>query len=245
MSKHNQTGQVGAGFLGWVTTQWKRLPEGFRWNIEDTFLPEDIAERLLPREEPQLVLRLAGYRDIIGHIVFSFFGWILGIVVVAAVGTAVYSLRNGSTITQALIYALVPFVIFIILVFTALKERIEYNQWRLLKTNARFIISIPQHGTLFLVDNIELKDLPKVLDTNGSPNPLWRTFQLFTGARDLSISLAAYKFIEGTARVGDSLVIPDVMPKDVYELRKLVFKIPTPQKVVFPSPQKVIISDAE
>lgn len=248
MSKRGQTGQVGTGFLGWATNQWKRLPEEFRWNIEDTFLPEDIAERLLPREEPQLEIRLAGYRDIIGHIVLGFFVWVLGITVAAAGSTAVYFLRNGSTLSQALLYALIPFGVLIVLILVAIKERVEYNQWRLLKTNARFIISIPQPGATFLVDNIELKGMPNVIDTNWSRNPFWRIFQFFTGARDLYISLAAYKFIEGTARVGDALIIPDVMPKDVYELRKLVFKVPkppTPQKVVFPSPQKVIISDAE
>ncbi len=248
MSKHSPKGEIGSGFLGWLNSRWKRLPEAFRWNIEDTFLPENIAERLLPREEPLLEIRLAKYRDIIGHIVFEYFWWVLLVTGVAAIVTAVRSLKNGATPSQTVLYALIPFVILIAIIAIAIKERIEYNQWRLLKTNARFIISIPQPGANFLVDNIELKGMPNVIDTNWSRNPFWRIFQFFTGARDLYISLAAYKFIEGTARVGDALIIPDVMPKDVYELRKLVFAVPkppTPQKVVFPSPQKVTVTEED
>lgn len=232
-----------------MSSQWKRLPEGFRWNIEDTFLPEDIAERLLPGEEPQLEIRLAGYRDILGHIVLHYFIWILLVTIAVAVGTAVYLVRDGFALRTALLYALVPLGFLILLVFVAIQERIEYSQWRLLKTNARFIISIPQPGSKILVDNIELKGMPNVIDTNWSRNPVWRVFQFFTGARDLYISLAAYRFVEGTARVGDALVIPDVMPKDVFELRKLVFTVtkkpPKPQKVEFPSPQKVIITEED
>ena len=113
------------------------------------------------------------------------------------------------------------------------------------KTNARLIISIPQHDSFPLVDNIELKGLPTVLDTNWSKSAVWRIFQFFTGARDLYISLSAYKFVEGTARVGDALVIPDVMPRDVFELKRLVFKVSSskPQKVQFDKPQKVIVMD--
>lgn len=248
MSKHRRTRQVGTGFTGWLDSQWKRLPEHFRWNIEDTFLPEDIAERLLPGEEPQLEIRLAAYRDILGHIVFNHLSWVLGVTLIIAIGTAVVLLQSGFVLRTALLLGLVPFGGLIVIIVIALQERIEYAQWRLLKTNARFIISIPQPGSRILVDNIELKGMPSVIDTNWSRNPVWRVFQFFTGARDLYISLAAYKFIEGTARVGDALIIPDVMPNDVFELRKLVFsvpKLPKPQKVEFPDPQKVIIVDED
>jgi hypothetical protein len=68
--------------------------------------------------------------------------------------------------------------------------------------------------------------LPAVVDTNWSPNIFWRAFQFFTGARDLAISLQGYRFIEGTARVADSLTMPDVMPDDVFELKRLIFKVP-------------------
>ena len=207
------------GPLGFLIRLWKRLPAAFRWNIEDSLFPEDISERLLPNEEPQLQINLAWYRDIFGHILFHYTRTLLVLTLIATLLTLGYAYLQDLLLT----YALLPIGIFIAFAALGIYERIEYSQWRLLKTNARLIISIPQHGAFPLVDNIELKGLPTVLDTNWSRNPLWRVFQFFTGARDLYISLAAYRFVEGTARVGDALIIPDVMPDDVFELKKLVF----------------------
>lgn len=241
----------GSGFSGLIGSYWRRLPQHFRWNIEDTFQPEDLEERLLPNEEPQLEIRLAWYRDIVGKIVFDRFNIILGITFLLVVALLIFVLVTAAF---AWYFAFTPFALLLVLVGYAIIERIEYNQWRLLKTNARLIISIPQPGSLFLVDNIELKGLPQVVDTNWSKNPVWRVFQFVTGARDLYLSLAAYRFVEGTARVGDALIIPDVMPDQVFALKRLIFTIPGggPQKVTitgpvdvaFPTPQKVIpVSD--
>jgi hypothetical protein len=212
----------GRGFTGFLGDLWKRLPENFRWNIEDSFQPEDVSERLLPGEEPQLEIGLARYRDIVGIIVFEYFGWLF---LAMLIGTGLI-LMIALLQSYALWFALVPLALLVGLIAWGIRERVEHRQWRILKTNARLIISIPVHNSWPLVDNIELKGLPTVLDTNWSPNPIWRVFQFFTGARDLYISLAAYRFIEGTARVGDSLVIPDVMPGDVFELKRLVFQVP-------------------
>jgi hypothetical protein len=233
--------------MGLVGAYWRRLPEHLRWNIEDTFQPENLEERLLPNEEPQLEIRLAWYRDIVGRLIFDHFRKILGATLVIVV---ILLIVMVATAAFNWYFALTPFVLLLALAGYAVKERIEYNQWRLLKTNARLIISIPQPGSLFLVDNIELKGLPQVVDTNWSKSPLWRLFQFFTGARDLYLSLAAYRFVEGTARVGDALIIPDVMPDQVFALRRLIFSIPGggpqkvtfagPQEVIFPSPQKVV-----
>lgn len=212
------------GFIDWLVGQWKRLPSDFRWNIEDTFQPEDIAERLLPGEEPELEVRLAWYRDIIGHIVFGNFVLIVIITLALTAALVMWSVFFSG---PSLWWALLPPLLFLSLLYYAIQERIYYRQWRLLKTNARLIISVPQHGaSLPIVDNIELKGLPSVVDTNWSPNLFWRTFQFFTGARDLSISLQGYRFIEGTARVADSLIMPDIMPDDVFELKRLIFRVP-------------------
>jgi len=221
MSDHQE--RVGTGLGGLLGSYWGRLPRSIRWNIEDTFQPEDIEERLLPGEEPQLEIRLAWYRDILGGIIFHYFGWALAVTLLLTLALLVYAVFFAGLVWYV---ALIPLGLFFIIVLIAIKERIEYMQWRLLKTNARLIISIPQPGTLFLVDNIELKGLPTVVDTNWSRNPVWRVFQFFTGARDLYLSLAAYRFVEGTARVGDALIIPDVMPDQVFELKRLVFSIP-------------------
>lgn len=238
MSKRRRK-EAGTGFTGLLGSYWQRLPRNFRWNIEDTFQPEDLEERLLPNEEPQLEIRMAWYRDIVGGLVFHYFNYVLGVTLLLACGLLLYSVFNPLFSPY---FALTPFVLLVILIGYAIVERIEYRQWRLLKTNARLIISLPQPGSLFLVDNIELKGLPQVVDTNWSRNPVWRVFQFITGARDLYLSLAAYRFVEGTARVGDALIIPDVMPDEVFALKRLIFTIPAggPQKVVFPSPQEVV-----
>ncbi len=238
MSKRRRN-EAGTGFTGLLESYWHRLPQHFRWNIENTFQPEALEERLLPNEEPQLEIRMAWYRDIIGGIVFHYFNYVLGFTLLVTSGILIYSLFNPAFSSY---YAFAPLGLLVVLIGYALIERIEYRQWRLLKTNARLIISIPQPGSLFLVDNIELKGLPQVVDTNWSRNPFWRVFQFVTGARDLYLSLAAYRFVEGTARVGDALIIPDVMPDDVFALKRLIFTIPGggPQKVVFPSPQEVV-----
>ncbi len=242
--KHQHRAETGTGFSGLLGSYWQRLPQHFRWNIEDTFQPEALEERLLPNEEPQLEIRLAWYRDMIGGLIFHYFNYVLGVTFLLVAGLLLYSLLTASF---AWYFSLAPFVLLLILIGYAILERIEYRQWRILKTNARLIISIPQPGSHFLVDNIELKGLPKVVDTNWSPNPVWRVFQFITGARDLYLSLAAYRFVEGTARVGDALVIPDVMPDKVFELKKLIFTVPSgkPQKVVFASPQKIILEEAD
>lgn len=249
MRKRDRRGRrvEGSGFTGLFASYWRRLPQHFRWNIEDTFQPAQLEERLLPNEEPQLEIRLAWYRDILGGLIFGYFNIVLGVTLLLVVGLLIYVVVTAAF---AWYYAFTPFLLLLVLAGYAFLERIEYNQWRLLKTNARLIISIPQPGSLFLVDNIELKGLPQVVDTNWSKNPVWRVFQFVTGARDLYLSLAAYRFVEGTARVGDALIIPDVMPDQVFALKRLIFTIPGggpqkvtfagPQEVVFPLPQKVI-----
>jgi hypothetical protein len=243
MSKRRRK-EAGTGFTGLLNSYWHRLPRTFRWNIEDTFQPEALEERLLPHEEPQLEIRMAWYRDIVGEIVFHYFNYVLGVTLLLASGLLLYSLFNPLFSPY---FALGPFGLLLALIIYGILERIEYRQWRLLKTNARLIISVPQPGSHFLVDNIELKGLPQVVDTNWSRNPVWRVFQFVTGARDLYLSLAAYRFVEGTARVGDALIIPDVMPDDVFALKRLIFTIPSgsPQKVVFASPQKVVFPEPQ
>lgn len=237
---------TGRGILGRIKRLWKKLPPSFRWNLEDSFQPEDITERLLPGEEPQLQINLARYRDIWATIMFDFF-WVMFFVTLAI--TLVLLGLGYWLQTISPLYALLPPAAFVLLFLFAVREHLVYKQWRLVKTNARLIISIPQPGSTFftpLVDNIELKGLPNVIDTNWSRNPFWRSFQFATGARDLYLSLAGYRFVEGTARVGDALVIPDVMPDDVVRLKRLVFSVPSPpkpQKVVFASPQKVIVTE--
>jgi hypothetical protein len=202
-----------------LRTRWKRLPTNFRWHIEDSFQPEDISERLLPGETPLLTIRLAPYRAFPANYIFRYLGLLLLLTVVA---TAVLLLAAFFTPLNFL-YALLPVFIVASLVVGSSRQYIVYNQWRVLKTNKRLIISLPQPKGFPLVDNIELKGMPTVIDTNWSRHPTWRIFQFFTGARDMYISMVAYKFDQDTARVGDSLIIPDVTLHDVLEFKKVVF----------------------
>jgi len=197
-----------------------------RWNfsssvqhIQDSFRPEELVERLLPGEEPLLEVHLAWYRDFLGQIVIDHFGWFL---LLAAIVTFITAVVTSSQNYHWGI-AFIPIFFFLSIFFLAFHQRIIYSQYRLLKTNARFIISIPQPGGFPLVDNVELKGLPQVVDPNWSRNPLWRVFQFFTGARDVYISLVAIQFVDGSAKVGGALIIPDLMPDDVFELKRLVF----------------------
>jgi hypothetical protein len=215
---------------------WNRLPLQARRTIELSILPEDAKRDFLPGEVEQLEIRMAWYRDLIGHFVFHYFGLLFLIAVLLA--TILWVLSYFINFTAAVV--IIPFLLFFVLVVYAIYERIEYLQWRLVKTNARLIISIPLHNQFPLIDTIELKNLPAVIDTNLSPNPWWRLFQITTGARDLYLSLAGYQFTPGSAKVRDALVMPDVMPEDIYKFRKLIFNIPSPQPVQFLTPQKVI-----
>ena len=234
------------GLLRLLLPIWRRLPQRLRWNLEDTFKPEDVSERLLPGEVVQREVHMAWYRDIIGTIVFEYFYWLLALTLLSSLGILVFGLVNSWSLWAAS----APFLIMIALIGWGIRDRIEHSQWRILKTNVRFIISIPVHNSWPLVDNVELKGSPAVLDGNWSKNPVWRVFQFFTGARDLSISLIGYAFEQGTAQVKNAITMPDIMPEDLFELKRLVFAPPAPassgppppQRVVFAEPQKVIIS---
>ena len=193
----------------WLHEQfWIRIPVKYRHNI----WPE---VDFLPGEEVQLEVYLAWYRDITSTLVFGYFFWLIGVVLV---GTALLFALN-----QNMYLALIPLILLVLLIIEGIREYLDYNQWRLIKTNKRLIISLPQHGSWPLVDTISLGTVPKVIDANWSSSFVWRVFQFFTGARDVYISLAAIQFQAGTAVVKDALVFPDVMPDDVFKLKELVF----------------------
>jgi hypothetical protein len=208
-----------SGPLIWARRRWKRLPTDFRWHIEDSFQPEDISERLLPDEVPVLSIGLAWYRGFPATYVFQFLGLLIILTVMATAVLVILGLLNR----LSLLFAFAPPLTLIAIILGSVRQYITYKQWRVLRTNKRLIISLPQINGFPLIDNIELKGLPVVVDTNWSRNPVWRFFQFFTGARDMYISMVAYRFNENTARVGDALIIPDVTLHDVLEFKKVVF----------------------
>lgn len=208
----DEPGKERSGLRAWIRrTIWERIPVMYRQNLE----PELLSINLIEGEEKQIEIHLAWYRSFVSDIAFGYFSWFLGLSLVFAI--ALYLLTRNTLIS------LIPFMIVLLIILEGIREYIEYQQWRLVKTNKRLIISLPQKDSWPLVDNIEIGDLPKVIDTNWSPNFVWRMFQFFTGARDLYISLTAFKFEEGQAKVRDALVIPDVMTEDVLKFKELVF----------------------
>ena len=181
MRFEDQEGSSEPSVLGHFSNVWRKLPEGFRWNLEDSFQPESIEERLLPGEEPQLVIRLAWYRDIIARFVFRY---LVPLIMVTILASALLFYRSYTDFHFDWFWSTIPIICFLMLLVAGVLQRIHFLQWRILKTNARLIISIPQPGTAFLVDNIELKGLPAVLDPNWSKNPVWRVFSiLYRGKR--------------------------------------------------------------
>lgn len=190
-------------------------------NIEASLRPEPLSERLLPGEELLLQIHVAWYRNLPGRIIIDHFSWYLLVAALVTFVTAYFT----STQNYHWGIAFIPIFFFVGLFFLALHQRIVYSQFRLLKTNARFIISVPQVNNFPLVDTIELKGLPAVVDPNWSKNFIWRVFQFFTGARDVYISLVPYQFVEGQAKVGGALIFPDMMPEDLFDLKRLVFPI--------------------
>lgn len=245
-SHHRQVSDC-ASLWGLIPRVWRLLPSAIQLN----FLPEDLGkigeegahDQKLPNEQVQLEIRQAWYRDILGLIVLD---WLCYFVIAALIISAIVGIVGFFRQWSPWVI-LLPFVALGVLAYYAAYERVRHMQWRLLKTNARVIISLPENEESFLVDSIELKGLPNVIDTNWSKSPILRLFQIFTGARDLYISLAGYQFTEHSARVRDALVMPDVMPADVRRLKELVFAVPGggPQAVKFISPQEVIITERQ
>ncbi|MCA9886207.1 MAG: hypothetical protein KC708_24715, partial [Anaerolineae bacterium] len=124
-------------------TFWQRIPEKYRQNVQ----PEILGVNLLPGEEVQIEIRLAWYRDILSRLIFGRLTWILLLVVVSS---AILFFVTGNAYT-----VLIPLGLLLLGMAEASREFIEYQQWRMIKTNKRLIISLPQPGSWPLVDNIE------------------------------------------------------------------------------------------
>ncbi len=192
-----------------ISDDWRRI-----------FLPDDAHEQLLPGEEMLLEIHLAWYRNFAAQLIYSY-PFILFLI--AVVSSVLGFMLAPQFRLDPLLTSVAPWALLTLLCLYALYERFTYLQWRLVKTDQRIIITMPQPGTWYLVDTIEMSNNPSVLDENWSDSGLRRMFQALTGARDLYISLVGLQFDQGTARVKDALVIPDVSHEDVVKLKTLVF----------------------
>jgi hypothetical protein len=112
----------------------------------------------------------------------------------------------------------------LVLLLRAAEARLEYEQWKLIITNKRFIIVTPDPQRQAFADAIYLKQGSiRVLDTNFSKNPVWGLFQITRGTRDVMLSLTPYEFQETGAQVKGGLRFPDVREEDIHALEELIF----------------------
>jgi hypothetical protein len=189
-------------------------------HIQRIFLPEDAYEQMMPGEEMLLEIHLAWYRNFAAQFLLYYPFIVLLLTVFFSAMGYMLAVSYGFDLfwfTTAAWFGLIGFC------FYALYERFNYLQWRLVKTNKRLIITMPQKDAWYLVDTIEMNNNPSVLDENWAESGMRRTFQALTGARDLYISLVGLQFDQGTSKVRDALVMPDVPHEDAERLKVLIF----------------------
>jgi hypothetical protein len=174
---------------------------------------------LLDGETIQLELRPAPYRDAIPRRILQLW-WLIILISLLLMLLLGYLAVLGGNSPFVGILGFFP----LMLVAWAIDERLQYEQWRLILTNWRTIIFMPDPKAWGRVDSIRMgAGKISVIDTNFSPSAWWGIFQTWTGARDLVISMSGYAFKEGRAEVQGGLTIPDVMPGDIKKLEEKVF----------------------
>ena len=195
---------------------WERLIPA---HIQHIFIPLSPEEQLLPGEIVEMEIHLAWYRNIVAVFIYHYWPAVLATFgALAMVGWIVGPYLSLDRVLAAQL----PFYALLLIVAYGLYERFQYLQWRLIKTNKRIIISKPQPDAWYLVDNIDLTSMPKVVDANWAPPGVRRMLQMATGARDLYISLSGLQFQHGSAIVKDAIVLPDVPEADARRLKELV-----------------------
>lgn len=176
--------------------------------------------RLLRDEVVQLEIRQAWYRSAIPNLILRY--WWLGLIVTVALAVAVSYL--AAQVQASPILSLIVLLVALAMFAWAVQEALRFNQWRLLITNRRTIIFMPDPRAWLRADNVRLQaGKIQVVDVNFSSSWWWGLFQSWTGARDLVISLSGYEFKPDSAEIKGGLVFPDVMPEDVTKLEEIVF----------------------
>lgn len=198
---------------------WRQSAARIWRNLRVNVFPDNLSARLLPGEQVEVEIKLAWYRNFVGRVMRRFY--LLLFTVAAGSSLAIWVTVSGLGIDP--LWALLPLGLYLAGILYGAYQYLEYLQRRMVKTNFRIIFFIPVPEQWPLVDAIDLKGLPAVVDTNWSPSPIWRFFQIITGARDLYISMVPFQFEKGQAQVKGALIIPDVMPEDVRKLKERIF----------------------
>ena len=181
----------------------------------ETFLPKP---HYLEGEEVQQVVTMARYRAKVPRIL-GIAGVILLVPGLILFGTT--SLTHLDTVQLASAIIIITALFFL---FESAQEWLNYNQWRFIVTNKRFILITPHPERRGFADVIYLKGGKiQVLDTNFSKSPVWGLFQMIQGTRDVMLSMSGYEFQETGAQVKGGLRFPDVRPEDIRRLEELIF----------------------
>ncbi len=181
----------------------------------ESFFPKP---HYLEGEVVQQVIEMANYRARVPRL--------LGIagVILLVPGLILF---GAASLAQTDIIQLVSAIIVIaalFFLFESAQEWLNYNQWRCIVTDKRFILITPHPQRRGFADVIYLKGGKiQVLDTNFSKSPLWGLFQMIQGTRDVMLSMSGYEFLETGAQVKGGLRFPDVSPEDIRRLEELIF----------------------
>lgn len=198
---------------------WSRL---FPPRLHDIILPHGVEDQLSPGEEILLIIYQAWYKNFSALIFFNYFQFVIigGLLLTSLI--AFFQLDLGF-FPHWLWNLAIPWVIIVGWLAYAVFENLQYLKWRLVVTDSRMIFATPQRDAWYLSDTIQLNGKPKVVDANWSEKDVGRILQMITGSRDVFISLLGLQFVEGTAKVKDALVMPDVEINKIEQLKRIVF----------------------
>lgn len=198
---------------------WARL---FPPRLHDIVLPHGVDDQLNPNEEILLIVYQAWYKNFSAILFFNYYQFIVigGLLLTSLI--AYFQLDLGFFPNWLWNLAL-PWVLILGWLAYAVFENLQYLKWRLVITNSRIIFATPQRDAWYLSDTIQLNGKPKVVDANWSDKDIGRLMQMVTGSRDVFISLLGLQFVEGTAKVKDALVMPDVEMEKIERLKRIVF----------------------
>lgn len=196
---------------------WQRIVP-IRWH--DVVLPETVESILYEGESVKLVVYQAWYRNASAFLFYNYGLLVLLLTILLSLLIGLLGLDLGLFVDRTANMLIPPLIALVWLVY-GIYENFQYLKTRLIVTDKRIVFAIPQRDNWFLTDNIELIGKPKVIDANWSNNQTRRIFQIFTGARDLSISLQGLQFVRGRAEVKDALAMEDVELAQIRELKRL------------------------
>ena len=184
----------------------------------DVVLPSRAEEELFEGERLLIVIYQAWYRNASA---FIFYNYGVAIVLVTILLSLIIGFIGFDIpfLPDRALGMLIPPSLLLIWLFYGVFENFQYLKTRLIVTDKRIILAIPQRGDWLLTDNIELSGKPQVIDSNWSNNRGLRIMQIITGARDLAISLQGLQFVAGKAQVKDGLTMPDVELEQIRALK--------------------------